>query len=366
MKKALLSFAFIAFVSVLHAQVSQSDALDLVQTKARKFGLDVVNYKISNLGNTNKKEYWFMAVGSDGGACLMSVTETSLKINFTKCVSFYEVTSLSEFYGEIPAYFDVEEEKRQQEAERKKQIAEEKRIAEEARQRKLRSDSELPVVLKKLDDLLVLKDTLTILSELEALNNSDLINGNESELNSQKLQKYYGIKNEFNENLRLKNLRIEKEKERLRLENERVEKEKEKERVRIENERIENERILSYKTNTIVIKNLEVASHDFPKLMTYNEAVAACAELGDGWRLPTIRELNKMRKKTKKLVGFSSSNYWSSTEPIVYGRGFGKKIDTTQAASQTLIGRKRTDRDYKNCEMLEKSAGLQVRAVRTI
>jgi len=244
--------------------------------------------------------------------------------------------------------------------------AEEKRIAEEARQRKLKSDSELPLIFKKLDDLLVLKDTLTLLSELELLKNSDLINGNESELNSQKLQKYYGIKNEFNENLRLKNLRIEKEKERIRLENERIAKEKEKERIRLESERIEKERILSYTTNTTIIKNLEIANRDFPSTLSFSEAMAECARLGNGWRLPNIDELNTMRKYHEKIGGFSDIGYWSSTEPAISGQGFGRKIDTQKAGCQNMIGKKRTDRDFRNCEMLLKTTEIKTRAVRTL
>ncbi len=205
----------------------------------------------------------------------------------------------------------AEEAKRQQEAERKKQIEEENKIAEEARKRKLKSDLELPLVIIKLDDLLVANDTLTILSELETLKKSDLINGNENELNKQKLQKYYNIRSEFNEKLRLKNLRIEKEKERVRLENERIAQEKEKERIRLETERIEKERILSYTTNTILIKNLEIANHDFPSEMNYKDAVAACAALGEGWRLPNKKELKIMYKKQAKIKNFSNLAYWT-------------------------------------------------------
>ena len=208
----------------------------------------------------------------------------------------------------------AEEAKKKEEAERQKVIAEEKRIAEEAKQRKLKSDRELPIILKKLDNFLASKDTLSLISELEALKNSDLINGNENEINKQTLQKHYNVRSEFNENLRLKNLRIEKEKERVRLENERIAKEKEKERIRIENERLEKERILSFTTNTILIKTLEIANHDFPSEMNYKDAVAVCAALGEGWRLPTKKELKIMSKKQKKIGRFSNIPYWSSTE----------------------------------------------------
>jgi hypothetical protein len=336
-----------------------------VQSKAKNMGGEVSYYKVSNLGNSNKKEYWFMIVYFDGGACLASVPETSLKAQY-KCVNPSEVGNLAEVFGAIPEYFDAEAHKKKLEIDKKQQIELEKRLAEEAKQKKIKSDRELPVVIKKLDDLLILHDTLTILSELEALKNSDLINGNENELNKQKLQKYYNVRSEFNENLRLKNLRIEKEKERVRLENERIAKEKEKERIRLETERIEKERILSYTTNTTIIKNLEIANHDFPATLSFSEAMAECARLGNGWRLPNIDELNTMRKYHEKIGGFSVMTYWSSTEPTISGQGFGRTIDTQKAACQNMIGKKRTDRDFRNCEMLLKTNEIKTRAVRSL
>lgn len=60
--------------------------------------------------------------------------------------------------------------------------------------------------------------------------------------------------------------------------------------------------------------NLEVAQNDFSKLMTWNEAKQACADLGAGWRLPTKEELNLLYENKAKIGGFSDYYYWSSTD----------------------------------------------------
>ena len=69
----------------------------------------------------------------------------------------------------------------------------------------------------------------------------------------------------------------------------------------------------------IKLDNLEVAQHDFPKSMNWDDAKAACAKLGEGWRLPTKDELNLLYQNKDKIGGFSAAvSYWSSTE----GNGF--------------------------------------------
>lgn len=49
--------------------------------------------------------------------------------------------------------------------------------------------------------------------------------------------------------------------------------------------------------------------------MGWDEAIIACAKLGDGWRLPTKDELNILYKNKNKIGGFSRDrdSYWSST-----------------------------------------------------
>ena len=46
--------------------------------------------------------------------------------------------------------------------------------------------------------------------------------------------------------------------------------------------------------------------------MTWDDAMKACADLGDGWRLPTKDELNLLYENKEKIGGFAHSDYWSS------------------------------------------------------
>lgn len=48
--------------------------------------------------------------------------------------------------------------------------------------------------------------------------------------------------------------------------------------------------------------------------MNWKDAMKACAELGDGWRLPTRVELLLMYENKDMVGGFANINYWSSTE----------------------------------------------------
>ena len=64
----------------------------------------------------------------------------------------------------------------------------------------------------------------------------------------------------------------------------------------------------------IKIGNLQIAQYDFPNDMNWYDARKACAALGNGWRLPTKDELNILYQNKDKIGGFSSTNYWSSTE----------------------------------------------------
>ena len=59
--------------------------------------------------------------------------------------------------------------------------------------------------------------------------------------------------------------------------------------------------------------SFEVYPNDLGE-MTWNDAMKACADLGDGWRLPTRLELLLMHINQYELNGFAYVNYWSSTE----------------------------------------------------
>ena len=64
---------------------------------------------------------------------------------------------------------------------------------------------------------------------------------------------------------------------------------------------------------SIKIGNLEVAQHDFPASMNWDDATAACAALGNGWRLPNGDELNILYQNKNEIGGFvADGSYWSS------------------------------------------------------
>ena len=70
---------------------------------------------------------------------------------------------------------------------------------------------------------------------------------------------------------------------------------------------------------TVKIGNLEVMTEDLVnkfnhREMKWEDAMKACADLGDGWRLPTKEEWNVLYENKDKIGGFSPRYYWSSTE----------------------------------------------------
>jgi hypothetical protein len=67
---------------------------------------------------------------------------------------------------------------------------------------------------------------------------------------------------------------------------------------------------------TIKIDNLEVAQFDFAQVMNWDLAKLACEALGDGWRLPTKKELNILCRNKSKVWASGNLNkaIWSSSE----------------------------------------------------
>lgn len=64
------------------------------------------------------------------------------------------------------------------------------------------------------------------------------------------------------------------------------------------------------------IGNIQVYSSDIGE-MNWEEANFACKNLGEGWRLPTISELELIEKNKDDLNGFfKNSYYWSSTKNL--------------------------------------------------
>ena len=85
----------------------------------------------------------------------------------------------------------------------------------------------------------------------------------------------------------------------------------------------------------IKIGNLEVAQHDFPNYMLFYEAVKACTDLGNGWRLPTYTELNIIIQNKDKIAGFPEHGYlWYSTGDNLYCYpGYYRTFDESLAGS---------------------------------
>jgi hypothetical protein len=66
--------------------------------------------------------------------------------------------------------------------------------------------------------------------------------------------------------------------------------------------------------NNLTITGLEISYNCFTELMIYEDAIYACEKLGDGWRLPTIRELIQIIELNKAVLGdYNNENYFSST-----------------------------------------------------
>lgn len=109
-------------------------------------------------------------------------------------------------------------------------------------------------------------------------------------------------------------------------------------------------------THPITNETIQVAMKDFPEKLKWHDAVDACRELGNGWRLPTRFELTEMYHQLKKMGkgGFVADSYWSSSE-YINGKDNG-------AWAQHFYDDEQDGREFKFSYEEE----LRVRAVRTL
>ncbi len=63
-------------------------------------------------------------------------------------------------------------------------------------------------------------------------------------------------------------------------------------------------------------QRIQVAENDFEEKMTWEQAIVACKNLGDGWRLPYYSELDTLyyELRQKGMGNFKDAYYWSSKE----------------------------------------------------
>jgi len=105
-----------------------------------------------------------------------------------------------------------------------------------------------------------------------------------------------------------------------------------------------------YETFTIAGETMQIAKEDFPSDMSWDDAMVACQNLGNGWRLPNKDELAAMYKQlhTKGKGNFRMDNfYWSSSE-----------LHSTFAWALSF--------EYGGAHTSNKNSTRQVRAVRTL
>jgi len=106
------------------------------------------------------------------------------------------------------------------------------------------------------------------------------------------------------------------------------------------------------------IGNIQVYSSDVGE-MNWEDANFACKNLGEGWRLPTISELELIEKNEDDLKGlFKNSYYWSSTENLE-GKIYVINIGSTfvSALDKRILGGYRSSNKIEN---------YYVRPVRTL
>ena len=61
-------------------------------------------------------------------------------------------------------------------------------------------------------------------------------------------------------------------------------------------------------------EQIEVYPKNLDGAYSWNDAIAACEALGDGWHLPTKEELNLLFSNKEKIDGFKEGFYWSCSE----------------------------------------------------
>jgi hypothetical protein len=72
--------------------------------------------------------------------------------------------------------------------------------------------------------------------------------------------------------------------------------------------------------STYDLGQFEVAENDFEDAMVWGDANDECKKLGEGWRLPTLSELNIMYQNKDKIGHLTKGVYWGCSSGYI-GRG---------------------------------------------
>ena len=110
----------------------------------------------------------------------------------------------------------------------------------------------------------------------------------------------------------------------------------------------------------IKIANIEVAQYDFPKEMNWEDAKIFCADLGEGWKLPSRKELNILYQNKYKIGGFGQDFYWSSTDldtNTAWIQDF--FLGSQQFSANKVNGYKYVAVNVRAIRVLEQSAALE-------
>ena len=90
------------------------------------------------------------------------------------------------------------------------------------------------------------------------------------------------------------------------------------------------------------ISGLIAMKNDLPGEYKWDNAITACNELGNGYRLPNKEELNLLYQQMHIIGGFANSNYWSSTRFVssfAWGQYFGNGIQLNYYKYTTMCVR---------------------------
>ena len=124
---------------------------------------------------------------------------------------------------------------------------------------------------------------------------------------------------------------------------------------------INHNNFLNKLNKTVIIENLEIMSEDLG-IMDWYSGKDACNDLGNGWRLPTPKELELLYENRDKIGGFADEEYFSSYETdriLAYAKDFhdgfndnAREKDWTEHIRAVRISDNHSDQGFKIGDLL--------------